>query len=173
MALRHTATWRAALFPAKQYYNSTGPEHHPPLRASRTTKMAKPTRLTPLRHGEGPWYEQTTGGGVITAPLSALEGPPICPDLGLGASRRPGAHHSRPGTSNVPSEDPYTPVWAAHHDHLYCDRNAVVGIPLTESSSLPQQNAHYMYRVTISYFLFYYRSQIILCPCARGISAFD
>ena len=53
-----------------------------------------------------------------------------------------------PGTSNVPSEDPYTPVWAAHHDHLYCDRNAVVGIPLTESSSLPQQNAHYMYRVT-------------------------
>ena len=52
------------------------------------------------------------------------------------------------GTSNVPSEDPYTPVWAAHHDHLYCDRNAVVGIPLTESSSLPQQNAHYMYRVT-------------------------
>ena len=32
---------------------------------------------------------------------------------------------------------------AAHHDHLYCDRNAVVGIPLTESSSLPQQNAHY------------------------------
>ena len=83
MALRHTATWRAALFPAKQYYNSTGPEHHPPLRASRTTKMAKPTRLTPLRHGEGPWYEQTTGGGVITAPLSALEGPPICPDLGL------------------------------------------------------------------------------------------
>ena len=45
--------------------------------------MAKPTRLTPLRHGEGPWYEQTTGGGVITAPLSALEGPPICPDLGL------------------------------------------------------------------------------------------
>ena len=148
MALRHTATWRAALFPAKQYYNSTGPEHHPPLRASRTTKMTKPTRLTPLRHEEGPWYEQTTGGGVITAPLSALEGPPICPDLGLGASRRPGAHHSRPGTSNVPSEDPYTLVWAAHHDHLYCDRNAVVGIPLTESSSLPQQNAHYMYRVT-------------------------
>ena len=45
--------------------------------------MAKPTRLTPLSHGEGPWYEQTTGGGVITAPLSALEGPPICPDLGL------------------------------------------------------------------------------------------
>ena len=24
-----------------------------------------------------------------------------------------------------------------------------------------------------SYFLFYYRSHIILCPCARGISAFD
>jgi len=23
------------------------------------------------------------------------------------------------------------------------------------------------------YFLFYYRSHIILCPCARGISAFD
>jgi hypothetical protein len=39
-----------------------------------------------------------------------------------GASRRPGAHHSRPGTSNVPSEDPHTPVWAAHHDHLFCDR---------------------------------------------------
>ena len=26
---------------------------------------------------------------------------------------------------------------------------------------------------TISYFLFYYRSHIILCPCARAISAFD
>jgi len=41
-----------------------------------------------------------------------------------------------------------TGVFPLLHDHLYCDRNAVVGTPLTDSSSLPQQNAHYMYRVT-------------------------
>ena len=27
--------------------------------------------------------------------------------------------------------------------------------------------------VVVEFFLFYYRSHIVLCPCARGISAFD
>ena len=27
--------------------------------------------------------------------------------------------------------------------------------------------------ISIHYFLFYYRSYIVLCPCARGISAFS